>query len=117
MQGLDPVVDHEASETDRRGFKQHSQRTHRLRGALRGELGGKGDVPPVGYARRVIVVRQVQPGLRMRRVFWLADDCPAPETCPEEFCAALFDALGDLRGPGVVSFADVYQRAQREPRQ
>jgi hypothetical protein len=68
---------------DRDWFRSHPHRSHRIRRAIAGEAPG---VPPGCYA----AVRQVQPGLHLRRHF--VPFVPLPEDeAPEHIAHALYD--------------------------
>jgi hypothetical protein len=75
---------------DREWFQSHPRRSHRIRRAIAGESPG---VPPDCY----VAVRQMQPGLRLRRHFATAAPLPQGEA-PEHIAHAFYDVLDEYPG-------------------
>lgn len=81
------------STDDRQWFARNPTRAHRLRPPLPQEAEQHELLPTIkeGYGLRVII-RQVEPGARIRQFFYLNADLPDPSGC-EFLCHALFDAV------------------------
>jgi hypothetical protein len=71
-------------------FRSHPNRSHRIRPGISGESPG---IPPERY----VVVRQVQPGVRLRQSFDVALPLPSEEA-PEHIAHAIFDLFQEYRG-------------------
>jgi len=74
-------------------FKANPTRSHLVREAFPNEWLPAGKPPP-GH-RYVSVLRQLEPGIRLRTSFALAEDAPEPEQFYEDYAAALFDILDE----------------------
>jgi hypothetical protein len=79
-----------AKQTDRDWFRSHPHRSHRTRRALAGEMPGVG-------AEMYVVVRQLAPGFRSRRVFEPVVPFPSDEA-PEHIAHAIYDLVEEYRG-------------------
>src|SRR5262245_43887982 len=82
------ACDERAVNDDRRWFASHPRRTHRIRPPGIGERQAMRDYPAM---RPFIVVRQVQPGVRIRQCAWLTARVPNLE----EIAHAVFDLALD----------------------
>jgi hypothetical protein len=99
-------------EDDARWFKANPTRAHRLRPAFAGELEGlshANEPIPVGHEYQVLV-RQVQPGTRLRMGFCRNPEVPIPDL--EPLIHAVFDVVSASKG-GVVSTREVAELALR----
>lgn len=90
-------------------FKQHSNRSHRLRQMFDGELA---TMPPEVGALNIpdghrleIVVRQVEEGKRIRTIFCRNIDTPIPDI--EEVIHAIFDSVSQPTKRGFISVKDI----------
>jgi hypothetical protein len=79
-----------AKRLDRDWFRLHPHRSHRLRHAIAGEF-------PGAPLERYVVVRQVQPGARLRQPFNMTAPLPHDEA-PEHIAHAIYDLLQEYRG-------------------
>jgi hypothetical protein len=79
---------------DRAWFERNPQRAHRVRMPFPGEAGDAAEKTPAGHAM-IILVRQIEPGSRLRHSFYLnADLLPVPDD--EAVAHALFEvAVGN----------------------
>jgi hypothetical protein len=64
------VLDHPWKDDDRTWFEQNPRHTHRIRAPFPGELDGKVPKPPASYTP-LVLLRQVQPGSRLKAVLYL----------------------------------------------
>jgi hypothetical protein len=91
------LSDNAWKDDDRLWFEAHSDRSHRLRRPFAGEKYYRGDRPPIAPPRHEsqILVRQLQPGMRIRASFIrnLAIDIPDYEP----ILHALFDVVSSGR--------------------
>ena len=78
-------------EGDAAWFEAHPRRSHRVREYVQGELHPTHNRPPKRDGWRLaVVVRQVEPGVRIRAAFWILDPWSLNDV-PEPVAAALFD--------------------------
>jgi hypothetical protein len=96
-------------------FKANKSRAHRLRPAFPGEIDAlqagsdKDEPPPIGHEFQILV-RQVEPGTRMRIVFCRNMEVPIPDL--EPLIHAIFDVISASKG-GVVSSREVADLAMQ----
>jgi hypothetical protein len=103
---------------DARWFKANPARSHRLRPIFPGEtFGGKRirSFPPFGH-HEAVLVRQVEPGARIRRPYFQNDEVQIPDV--EAIIHALFDLVSNHRNGsdefiGVQSVADLAMKYSR----
>jgi len=90
-------------------FETHQARAHRLRPAFPGELEGMSpsEFLPAGHEYQVLV-RQVEPGTRLRMVFGRNLEVPIPDV--EPLIHAMFDMVADSEG-GVLNTKQVAELA------
>jgi hypothetical protein len=96
IQKLADEIDRTASESDRRFFKDHPQRSRRIRHATWAEVSAQevidGTALPISPGRQCFVaVRQLQPGLRMRAFFIAPDAGEEVEEMPEDLAASWYE--------------------------
>lgn len=78
------------SADDREWFRANPERSHRMRFLFDGEVLRRGNEPCPGVTF-ICLVRQVEPGKRVRKGFWINSEIlPVPDA--EPVAAALFDA-------------------------
>jgi len=97
---------------DARWFKANPTRAHRLRPAYPGELDDVSDLQgpvPAGHELQVLL-RQVEPGKRLRTAFCRNLEMSIPDV--EPVIHAIFDVVSASKG-GVVSHKEVAELAQR----
>lgn len=96
-------------------FKSHPERSHRMRPLLEGEAAAAGVPIPKGAIpanhRVEILVRQVEPGKRIRTSFCrnIAIDIPDQE----EIIHAIFDAVASAREGQVIDLGETIARARQ----
>jgi hypothetical protein len=84
------VLDHPWKKDDREWFEQHPERSHRARFPFDGEvLSERSDPAPEGH-RLLVLLRQVEPGKRIKSGFLISDELP-PVPDVEAVAHALFD--------------------------
>lgn len=97
---------------DMRWFEQHPARSHRLRPIIGDEAEATGfvmDTPMPPRHEMQVLVRQVEPGKRMRLTFGRNLDVPIPDD--ETVLHALFDIVGADGGKGEAISTDMLRRA------
>lgn len=97
---------------DMRWFEQHPARSHRLRPIIDDEAEATGfamDTPMPPRHEMQVLVRQVEPGKRMRLAFGRNLDVPIPDD--ETVLHALFDIVGADGGSGEVISMDMMRKA------
>jgi len=83
------VLDHPWKKDDREWFEQHPERSHRARFPFDGEVGPEELVAPGGH-RLLVLLRQVEPGKRIKSGFFISDELlQVPDV--EAVAHALFD--------------------------
>jgi hypothetical protein len=100
-------------EDDRRWFKNNPKRSHRLRPMFPQEPRGEPPVAPHPHHEFQVLVRQIEPGLRLRQPFYRDLTTPIPDS--EHILHAMFDLYTDpARVPGqAVSMCTVTTLALR----
>ena len=92
------LLNHPWKEDDRAWFEQHPDRAQRVRAVYPGEdqHGHVIEKTPQGH-QLIVLIRQVEPGLRMKNTFYLNEELwPVPED--EAIAHAMFD-LAECGGP------------------
>jgi hypothetical protein len=97
-QKLTDEVDRIACESDRRFFRDHPQRSHRIRHATWAEVSQMEEVDgaaaPVSPGKQCFVaVKQLQPGVRMRAFFIAPAAGEEAEGMPESIAAAWYKSV------------------------
>jgi hypothetical protein len=87
--GLISVLDHPWKKDDRDWFERHPGRSHRARFPFDGEVGEE-LVAPEGH-RLLVLLRQVEPGKRIKVGFFISDELLLPVPDVEAVAHALFD--------------------------
>lgn len=106
--------EHAWKSDDAAWFKSHPQRSHRLRPLLEGEAEAMptqiptNDFPP-GH-RAEILVRQIAPGQRIRKVFCRNTEVDIPDQ--EEVIHAIFDAVASAAEGSIISLSSIIERAR-----
>jgi hypothetical protein len=101
------VLDYEWKSNDRQWFEQNPGRTHRARMPFPDEIDKE---TPVGYAP-VMLIRQVEPGSRLRSKFFLHTSLlPLPDD--EALAHALFDVAMQDEAVGVDEFCTLIKKYQ-----
>jgi hypothetical protein len=105
--------DHPWKQDDAEWFEARPDRSHRLREPFDGEVdatfGGRLPPAPPGH-RVVIIIRQVEPGRRVRLPFFANNEVPVPDD--EQILHGLFDSIGQ-QTEGAISARQVAERARQ----
>lgn len=96
-------------------FKNHPERSHRLRPLLEGEAEAMpvpiptSEIPP--NHRAEILVRQVAPGQRIRKLFCRNTELDIPDQ--EEIIHAIFDTVASGAPGSVIDLREIIERARQ----
>lgn len=92
------LLDSAWKDDDRAWFEQNPTRTHRARSLYPDEYGRPIPAPPAGH-EVLVLVRQIEPGLRVKRSFYINQQkLPVPDS--EAIVHALFDIVDEGTGSG-----------------
>ena len=96
-------------------FKNHPERSHRLRPLLEGEAEAMPELIPsdqIPPNHRVdILVRQVEPGKRIRKPFCRNTEIDIPDQ--EEIVHAIFDTVATAAGGSTIDLREIIKRARQ----
>jgi hypothetical protein len=100
-----------AGNADQVWFEKHPARSHRLRPLLPNEFAGDAAklTPPPGHELQVLV-RQIEPGMRIRSGFYRNLEIPIPDS--EPIIRALFELMA-RRESGAISVEEVLKYAEQ----
>lgn len=106
--------EHAWKSDDAAWFKNHPERSHRLRPLLEGEVEAMpvpiptNEFPPNHCAE--ILVRQVAPGQRIRKLFCRNTEIDIPDQ--EEIIHAIFDTVVSAAGGSIIDLREIIERAR-----
>jgi hypothetical protein len=107
--------EHPWKANDAAWFKNYPGRSHRLRPLLEGEaeampMGVPTDQLPPNH-RIEMLVRQVEPGKRIRKAFCRNTEIDVPDR--EEIIHAIFDIVATAAGGSIIDLGEIIKRAQQ----
>lgn len=102
-------------EDDAAWFKKHPQRSHRLRPLIEGEAATlpaeiTSSILPPNHQLEILV-RQIQPGARVRTVFCRNTEVAIPDK--EEIIHAIFDVVAQAGNRGIIDAREINERAKQ----
>jgi len=107
--------EHSWKANDAAWFRNHPERSHRLRPLLEGEaeampMGIPADQLPPNH-RIEMLVRQVEPGKRIRKAFYRNTEIDVPDQ--EEIIHAIFDIVATAAGGSIIDLGEIIKRARQ----